>query len=141
MIFKFKNRKDVSTFVKNIFMRKNAFILFFILAFSVSNIDLIAQNKTKSNDKVARLIAKKRAFNKEFGYGYCIQLYYGDEVDARNLKSEFELTFPKVSLKLNYEQPYWKVLTGNYKTKLEADKAMLLYSEKFSGLIVIPLGK
>ncbi|WP_296634767.1 SPOR domain-containing protein [Polaribacter sp.] len=122
-------------------MRKNAFILFFILAFSVSNIDLIAQNKTKSNDKVARLIAKKRAFNKEFGYGYCIQLYYGDEVDARNLKSEFELTFPKVSLKLNYEQPYWKVLTGNYKTKLEADKAMLLYSEKFSGLIVIPLGK
>jgi|SaaInl0LU_22_DNA_1037365.scaffolds.fasta_scaffold11533_2 hypothetical protein len=141
MIFKFKNRKDVSTFVKNIFMRKNAFILFFILAFSVSNIDLIAQNKTKSNDEVARLIAKKRAFNKEFGYGYCIQLYYGDEVDARNLKSEFELAFPKVSLKLNYEQPYWKVLTGNYKTKLEADKAMLLYSEKFSGLIVIPLGK
>ena len=122
-------------------MRKNAFILFFILAFSVSNIDLIAQNKTKSNDEVARLIAKKRAFNKEFGYGYCIQLYYGDEVDARNLKSEFELAFPKVSLKLNYEQPYWKVLTGNYKTKLEADKAMLLYSEKFSGLIVIPLGK
>lgn len=141
MIFKFKNRKDVSTFVKNIFMRKNAFILFFILAFSVSNIDLIAQNKTKSNDEVARLIAKKRAFNKEFGYGYCIQLYYGDEADARNLKSEFELAFPKVSLKLNYEQPYWKVLTGNYKTKLEADKAMLLYSEKFSGLIVIPLGK
>ena len=63
------------------------------------------------------------------------------KVNARNLKSEFELTFPKVLLALNYEQPYWKVLTGNYKTKLEADKAMLHYSEKFSGLIVIPLGK
>lgn len=141
MSFKFKNRKDVITFAKNIFMKKNAFILFFILAFPIANSQLIAQNKTKTSDEVAKLIAKKRAFNKEFGYGYCIQLYYGDEVDARNLKSEFELAFPKVSLKLNYEQPYWKVLTGNYKTKLEADKAMLHYSEKFSGLIVIPLGK
>lgn len=122
-------------------MKKNAFILCLVLAFSVSKSHVIAQNNTKSSDEIENLIIKKRAFNKEFGYGYSIQIYYGDETNARDLKSKFKLTYPEASLELNYDQPYWKVLTGNYKTKLEADKAMLHYSEKFSGLIVIPLGK
>ena len=122
-------------------MKKNVFIFCLVLVFSISKSPVIAQNKTKSSDEIENLIIKKRAFNKEFGYGYSIQIYYGDETNARELKSKFKVTYPKASLELNYDQPYWKVLTGNYKKKLEADKAMLHYSENFSGLIVIPLGK
>ncbi len=115
--------------------------VFFFFIFLTINTTLIAQNKTHSSEEVAKLIAKKRAFNKEYGFGYCIQLYYGDETKARELKDKFALLFPKILIKLDYEQPYWKVLIGKYKTKLEADRAMLIYSKEFSGLIVIPLGK
>ena len=87
------------------------------------------------------MIAQKRAFNKKYGYGFRVQIYYGNETNARSLQSKFRLNYPKVFTKLDYEQPYWKVQVGNYKTKLEADKAMVGFSEKFSGLIVIPLGK
>lgn len=100
-----------------------------------------AQNATNSSPQIKRLIAKKRAFNKSYGHGYIIQIYYGNETRARSLRNKFRLEFPEVITKLDYDKPDWKVLVGNYKTKLEADKAVLNFSEKFSGLIVIPLGK
>lgn len=100
-----------------------------------------AQNETNSSPQIKRLISKKRAFNKSYGYGYIIQIYYGNETKARSLRNKFRLSFPNVYTKLDYNKPDWKVLVGNYKTKLEADKAVLSFSEKFSGLIVIPLGK
>lgn len=116
------------------------FIVFFFIA-TTYIVDVKAQNKTNSSKEIKELIAKKRAFNDKYGYGYTIQIYYGNETKARSLRSKFRIDFPKVSTNLNYEQPYWKVQVGNYKTRLEADKAALQFSEKFSGLIVIPLGK
>jgi len=121
---------------------KNSLILFIFLAFGLlTTTESNAQNNTNASESVRKLIAKKRAFNKQFGYGYRIQLYYGNETKARSTQSKFNVLFPGNYTKLDYNQPYWKVLVGNYKTKLEADKAMMNFSEKFSGLIVIPLGK
>jgi hypothetical protein len=37
---------------------------------------------------------------------------------------------------LSYESPEWKVRVGNYKTRLEADRALLKFKEKFTGAIV-----
>lgn len=120
------------------------FKLFFSLAlcFFLGNLfDSNAQNSTNASKEVKELILKKRDFNKKYGYGYRIQIYYGEETKARTLQNKFKVNFPEVATFLNYEQPYWKVQVGNYKTTLEADKALLKFSEKFSGLIIIPLGK
>jgi len=100
-----------------------------------------AQNQNNNNKEIKSLIAKKRAFNEKYGYGYRIQLYYGRETEAREIESKFKASYPEVFSKLTYEQPYWKVQVGNYRTKLEADKAMLSFSKEFSSLIIIPLGK
>ena len=113
--------------------------IFFIITLGTSN--LYSQNKTNTSNEVKALINKKRSFNKQFGYGYRVQIYYGDESKARSTEYKFKINFPNVYTKLDYDQPYWKVQVGNYKTKLEADKAVINFSEKFSGLIVIPLGK
>lgn len=107
----------------------------------LSTSSVIAQNKTNSSAQIKRLISKKRAFNNSYGYGYRIQIYYGNETKARSIQSKFRLEFPDVYTKLDYEKPDWKVKVGNYKTKLEADKAILRFSEKFGDLIAIPLGK
>lgn len=114
------------------------FIVFFLVTGTVS---ITAQNKTNSSKQIKNLIAKKRTFNKKYGYGFRIQIFYGDETKARKTQAKFKVNFPGVFSKLDYDQPYWKVIVGNYKTKLEADKAAITFSEKFSGLIVIPLGK
>lgn len=122
-------------------MKNKVFLIVFFFIATTYIVDVKAQNKTNSSKEIKELIAKKRAFNHKYGYGYTIQIYYGNETKARSLRSKFRIDFPKVSTNLNYEQPYWKVQVGNYKTRLEADKAALQFSEKFSGLIVIPLGK
>lgn len=122
-------------------MKNKLFYFGIFLLFFTGFSNLTAQNKTNSSSEIKNLIAKKRAFNKKYGYGFRIQIYYGDETKARSLQSKFKVTFPEEITYLNYEQPYWKVQVGNYKTKLEADKDVLKFSEKFSGLIVIPLGK
>lgn len=100
---------------------------------------ITAQNNTNMSPQIKNLIAKKRAFNKDIGFGYRVQLFYGEESNARNIQTKFNSSYPDVFTKLTYDQPYWKVQVGNYKTKLEADKALLNFSEKFSGLIVISL--
>ena len=88
---------------------------------------------------INELISKKRSFNKEFSYGFRIQLYNGFEVEAKKISAKFKLDFPDTKTHLVYKQPEWKIQVGFYKTKLEADRALLNFSEKFSGLIVISL--
>ena len=100
-----------------------------------------SQNKTTKTKEIERLITKKRTFNKEYGFGYRIQLYNGDEQQARKFRASFKVEYPDNFSKLVYVAPEWKVQVGSYKTKLEADKDLMKYQEKFSGIIVIPMGK
>ena len=60
---------------------------------------------------------------------------------AKSKSAKFSVLYPTVNTKLVWDNPDWKVQVGNYKTKLEADRANLIYKEEFSGTIVIPLGK
>ena len=122
-------------------MKNKVFLGFLFLIIMLGTNNLVAQNKTNSSPEIKRLIAKKRSFNRSYGYGYIIQIYYGNETKARSLQNKFRVNFPNVYTKLDYDKPDWKVLVGKYKSKLEADKAVINFSEKFSGLIVIPLGK
>ena len=122
-------------------MKSKFYLGSFLLLLLVSSNSVSAQNSTNSSNQVKNLIAKKRDFNSKFGFGFRVQIFYGDETKARSLQNKFKVNFPKVYTKLDYDQPYWKVQVGNYKTRLEADKAIVNFSEKFSGLIVIPLGK
>jgi len=122
-------------------MKNRLFLNIFVVFLFLISERLISQNETNSSPEIKRLISKKRAFNKTYGYGFRVQVYYGDETEARKIQNKFKISFPNVYTKLAYNKPDWKVHVGNYKTKLEADKALITFSEKFTGLIVIPLGK
>lgn len=122
--------------MKNYF--KIVFIFCFFMAFSFNS---FSQNETNESKKIKNLITKKRAFNKKYGFGYRIQLYNGNEQQARKLRERFRIEFPGNSIKLVYRAPEWKVQVGNYKTKLEADRDLIKFREEFSGIIVIPMGK
>jgi septal ring-binding cell division protein DamX len=122
-------------------MKNKFYLAAFLLVLIAGNRSISAQNNTNSSTQIKNLIAKKRAFNSKFGYGFRVQIFYGDETKARGIQNKFKVNFSNVYTKLDYEQPYWKVQVGNYRTRLEADKAMVSFSEKFSGLIIIPLGK
>lgn len=102
---------------------------------------VFSQSEKSDTMLVEELISKKRSFNKEFSYGFRIQLYNGLEVEAKRTSAKFKLDFPETKTHLVYSQPEWKIQVGFYKTKLEADRALLNFKRKYQSAIVIPLGK
>ena len=122
-------------------MRKLLFIFFCFGFLMISSHEVLAQEEKTDNQLIEELINKKKEFNKAFGYGYRIQLYNGFEVEAKKIRAEFRIEYPEVKTYLVYRQPEWKIQVGSYKTKLEADRALLEIKKKFSNAIVIPLGR
>lgn len=122
-------------------MKNPKFLTLFLFCLFAFTASLSAQNNTNSNDSIDKLIEKKRNYNKKNGFGYTIQVYYGNERTAKSTHAKFGILYPRVTRKLVYNNPEWKVQVGKYKTKLEADRANLIFSKEFSGTIVIPVGK
>lgn len=122
-------------------MKRNTFFSLILFTFFFGLLNVNAQSNTTDNKDINELLSKKRAYNKKYGYGFRIQLYNGLEKRARSLKGKFQVEFPGVYNTLEYDAPEWKIQVGNYKTRLEADKAINKIREKFSGAIVIPIGK
>jgi len=122
-------------------MKKTVIIscLFFV-GFLTSQ-SIYSQSKKSDSTLINELISKKRSFNKEFGYGFRIQLYNGFETEAKKTETKFKINFPEIKTYLLYRQPEWKIQVGFYKTKLEADRALLDLKRKYGSAIVIPLGK
>ena len=122
-------------------MKKTVIIscLFFV-GFLTSQ-TIYSQSKKSDSTLINELISKKRSFNKEFGYGFRIQLYNGFETEAKKTETKFKINFPEIKTYLLYRQPEWKIQVGFYKTKLEADRALLDLKRKYRSAIVIPLGK
>lgn len=107
----------------------------------ISHHELLAQEEKTENERIEEFINKKKDFNKEFGYGFRIQLYNGFEVEAKKTRAKFRIEFPEIKTYLVYRQPEWKIQVGTYKTKLEADRALLDIKKEFGNAIVVPLGK
>ena len=141
MFFQFIFTQLVTFVDKYFFMKKPILFFAFVILTSFSIQTAQSQEKKTDNQLVEELIAKKKKFNKDFGYGFRIQLYNGYEVEAKKTRAKFRIEFPKIQTYLTYVSPEWKIQVGTYKTKLEADRALLKIKKEFDGAIVVPLGK
>ena len=96
--------------------------------------------KVESSESVKALVAKKLDYNKRLSVidGFKIQLFYGSEQGANKVKDDFESVFPKIESELKFHSPDWKVWVGSYKTRLEADSALVEIKEGFPSAIIRP---
>ena len=122
-------------------MKKSIFLGCLLFLGFLTTQTVFCQSEKSDTMLVNELISKKRSFNKEFSYGFRIQLYNGFEVEAKKISAKFEVDFPDTKTHLIYRQPEWKIQVGFYKTKLEADRDLLNFKRKYQSAIVIPLGK
>ncbi|MFT6959478.1 MAG: hypothetical protein ACJA17_000569 [Polaribacter sp.] len=122
-------------------MKNTLFLKTALFCLFVNTGVLSSQNITNESKEVQNLLEKKRNYNKSVSFGYSIQIYYGTEKNAKSKQAKFHILFPKMLTKLVYNNPEWKVQVGNYKTKLDADRANLIFKKEFTGAIVIPLRK
>lgn len=116
------------------FLTKKTILITFLIIFT-SACNLFAQSE---QEKISNLISKKSEFVRKNKVSpiYRIQLYNGDESEAYKLRSTFQNSFPEYKAQIFYKAPEWKVQVGEFKSRLEADKAMLVISEKYKGIVL-----
>lgn len=126
-------------------MKKNIISSVFVgLLFTFSSVingQEIKQEVKSDEQLIKELIEKKRAYNKMYGFGYRIQLYNGFETEAKKIQAKFKIEYPEISTFLRYRKPEWIIQVGSFKTKLDADRTLLMIEKKFPSSIVIPVGK
>ncbi len=83
--------------------------------------------------KITTLLDMKSKMEKDgdFSDRYKVQLYNGNLNQANKILNSAKELFPKWSSSLQYETPNYKVWIGNYRTKLEMDRALLEIKKEF----------
>ena len=70
--------------------------------------------------------------------GYRVQVHFGvEKAKALEIKSKFTSSFNSIPAYLDYQQPYFKIRVGNFRTKLEAYKLLQEISGDFPGAFIV----
>jgi hypothetical protein len=69
--------------------------------------------------------------------GYRIQYFAGSRTEAFKAKSDLLNNEIGLSVIIEYEQPYFKTKIGNFRTELDAERALRKIGEKCGGCFVI----
>lgn len=95
--------------------------------------------RVETSAHVDEMLAQKKEYNKSIDSfdGYKIQIYYGTEKKCYEVKEEFDLLFPDTETVIIFSTPQWKLQVGNYKTRLEADRAMVNIKKEYPAAIVL----
>ena len=125
-----------------LFQTKKTILIFLLVCLFISYQGYAQQTKgevkIQSSSKIDQLLALKKEYNKNSNElrGFKIQLYYGNEKKAYELKDEFEALFPEIPSKVNFGRPDWNVQVGNYKTRLEADRILVEIKKEYPSAII-----
>lgn len=88
--------------------------------------------------RIARLMQKQREVyaNSRTMSGFRVQIFMeiGNEaVDrAHRVKREFEATHPELPIYLSYEQPYYRLRVGDFRSRIEAEKYLRILKPQYS---------
>ncbi|SDH38868.1 SPOR domain-containing protein [Myroides phaeus] len=112
----------------------------------ITNNTISAQSKnTVINEPVAikELVNKKKQVNTStiVNDKYKIQIFYGKNSDANAAISRFKRSFPSTNATIIYTNPSYKVLVGNYKTRLDAERNLKIIQKEFDNALLIYPGK
>lgn len=112
-------------------LKTTALTLFFS-AFVMAQDGKVSVNVDKN---VSRLMAIKKEIHKAQS-SIKIQIYSGSRRNAEAKLMQFNLDFPEISTVMVYETPNYKIWSGDFRTQLEADRALIkirkTYKEAFS---------
>ncbi len=105
----------------------------FFLTFS----NLQAQENSKEQERIDHLLELKKEMSKdnEIGDRYKVQLFYGNNGKADEVIKEYRSKYRYPST-ITYDSPNYKVLVGNFRNRLEADRALLKIRKDFPSAFI-----
>ncbi|MFD2822234.1 SPOR domain-containing protein [Lacinutrix iliipiscaria] len=90
------------------------------------------------DQKITELLKLKKEINsnEDSSDRYKIQIYSGRRISAEKSKSDFDSSYREWSSKMVYETPNYKVWVGSFRSRLEADRALLKIKKTFPNAFI-----
>jgi hypothetical protein len=104
-----------------------------------------AQSKLNSSElrTVSDLLNKKHSLesNNELKSTYKLQIFSGSLEKAKETQSEFESLELNIESRILYQTPNYKVWIGNYRNRIQADRAFEKVKSEYPNTLIIRPGK
>ncbi len=115
-------------------------IIFFAFFFSLKSSAQEGTVSIEQDEKIERLLKERKRLlkNGELKTHYSIQVVSGRElIAARKTLKDCKSKFLDFKSDVVYETPNYKVWVGEFRNKLDADRALAIISEEYAGAFVI----
>lgn len=114
-------------------------ILFTIFLSSQNIFSQSNKSNIEQDIKIEQLLAEKRKNNSAITVNdkYKIQIFYGNIEESKKSLTTFKKDFPKTDGTIVFNNPSYKVWVGSFKSKIEAEKALLLIKKKYPTAVII----
>jgi len=91
------------------------------------------------DSRYEQLLNEKRKINSSITVNdnYKIQIFYGDNGEARKTLSDFKREFKNLDGTIIFASPTYKVWIGNFKTRIEAEKNLVDVRKKYPYALLI----
>ena len=117
-------------------------LLTFVILNSFSTIN--AQSVTVSqDDNFEQLLNEKRRINSSITINnrYKIQIFNGNSESSKKALIDFKKEFKNYDATIIFSTPAYKVIVGNFKTRIEAERNLNLIRKKYPNSILIKPSK
>lgn len=122
---------------------KRVFLTFTMLTFAY-NIHAQDQNLTVNQDpKFEQLLNDKRKINTSISTNdtYKIQIFSGKSDEAKKTLSDFKRENSDIDGTIIFNTPNYKVIVGNFKTRIEAERNLAEIKKKYKLVFLIKPSK
>lgn len=110
----------------------------FVLGFHISASAQTGQVNIQQDPMIPQLLEQKADLTKKgrFGERYNIQLFNGDNNAASDVLKTVRQKYSSWPSDIIYETPNYKVLIGNFRNRLEADRVLLLIKQDYPAAFI-----
>ena len=122
-------------------LSKHNLLYFFILSSFLCLSSRAQDGKTNVSvdPKIDQLLKEKRKLNTGLflNEAYKIQIFYGNSEDSKKKLQEFKREFKNLDGTIIFNSPNYKVWIGNFKTRIEVERAMVDIKKKYPTALII----
>jgi hypothetical protein len=113
-----------------------------LLLIVVKSSSLFAQESTLSltqDAKFEKMLNEKRRINSSIlsSDNYKIQIFNGDNESAKKTLNQFKKDFTNFDSTIIFSTPTYKVLIGNFKTRIEAERNLIEIKKTYKTALLI----
>ena len=108
-----------------------------------NNFSQTKKSSIEQDEKIEKLLLEKRKNNSAITINdkFKIQIYFGNIDESKKMLIAFKKDFSQIDGTIVFSNPSYKVWVGSFKTKIEAEKALITIKKKYTTSVIIEPNK